>query len=634
MRALKKESEELKFKEPSTNSVASTTEETKKEEVKPNNSDKFSWIRYLNACITKTKTLCKTAPHKLWAEPFPLFKNPFKAGMKIEGIDPQHQSLFCVMTIVDVVGHRIRLHFDGYSEVNDFWCNANSPNIFQPGWCEKNGRKLETPPGIANFTWKAYAEHCKATLAPKSLSSFTKNTVVLPSNFRIGMKLEAEDRKNGWTCVATVVDTLENRVLVHFDGWDNAFDTWFDTNSPFLHPVGWCTENGVYLFPPKDYHNQDNFNWQAYIQETNSVAVPARAFKPRFPKDFKVGMKLEAVDKRNPMLVRVATVAEVKDYKICIHFDGWSEDYNLWMDDDSSDIHPATWCYKTNHPLEPPLTPEQCAETVDSGLSCGTPGCKSVGHVKGLIYSTHHTAYGCPYSMQNINKDWEALLPDRLDEEMTTFSTFDSKRKSKFKSMIINLDPSKPIPIELEDESQIKRVRKRRKFFDEITPSESGQKPAKIQRTCSEDLRQPLENNNNSNENLSGTSNDFSSSLFNKKILRDDEKIDSLVHQSVFNPFYHPKPPVPKPLLLDKHKHLTAIKMVNKSDLVKWTSKDVKQFISSVTGCNTTAKKFSDNKFDGKALVMLTQQDIVNILGVKLGPAIKIGASIVTLKNM
>lgn len=42
--------------------------------------------------------------------------------------------------------------------------------------------------------------------------------------------------------------------------------------------------------------------------------------------------------------------------RVKIRFDGWQESYSYWIDDDSPDIHPMTWCSKTGHPLEPPLS--------------------------------------------------------------------------------------------------------------------------------------------------------------------------------------------------------------------------------------------------------------------------------------
>ncbi len=66
-------------------------------------------------------------------------------------------------------------------------------------------------------------------------------------------------------------------------------------------------------------------------------------------------MKLEAVDKRNPILIRVATIADRTDHALLIHFDGWSTVYDCWIDDSSPDLHPVGWCFKTGHPLEPPI---------------------------------------------------------------------------------------------------------------------------------------------------------------------------------------------------------------------------------------------------------------------------------------
>ena len=65
-------------------------------------------------------------------------------------------------------------------------------------------------------------------------------------------------------------------------------------------------------------------------------------------------MKLEAVDKRNPGLIRPATIIGLDGHTIKIRYDGWSSDYDVDFDDDDYDIHPAGWCNRTGHPLIPP----------------------------------------------------------------------------------------------------------------------------------------------------------------------------------------------------------------------------------------------------------------------------------------
>lgn len=126
---------------------------------------KFSWSKYLEF------TKAKAAPAKLFKDSFPDGKNNFKIGMKLEGIDPNHPSHYCVFTVVEVIGYRMRLRFDGYPENFDFWVNADSMDIFPVGWAEKNSRQLHPPKGYvqSNFNWNAYLKLCKATAAPKTL---------------------------------------------------------------------------------------------------------------------------------------------------------------------------------------------------------------------------------------------------------------------------------------------------------------------------------------------------------------------------------------------------------------------------------------------------------------------------------
>ena len=108
-----------------------------------------------------------------------------------------------------------------------------------------------TLPFPRRFSWPKYLEHCNAQSVPEDAFNISDENSLEADAVSIGMKLEAEDRSNGWMCVATVADVLYNRILIHFDGWDSAYDQWMLRDSPCLKPVGWCRQNKVQLYAPK-----------------------------------------------------------------------------------------------------------------------------------------------------------------------------------------------------------------------------------------------------------------------------------------------------------------------------------------------------------------------------------------------
>lgn len=69
---------------------------------------------------------------------------------------------------------------------------------------------------------------------------------------------------------------------------------------------------------------------------------------------FRDGMKLEAVDLMEPRLVCVATITRIVHRLLRIHFDGWEEEYDQWVDCESPDLYPVGWCQVTGYQLQPP----------------------------------------------------------------------------------------------------------------------------------------------------------------------------------------------------------------------------------------------------------------------------------------
>lgn len=101
----------------------------------------FNWQKYLEWSNSKAAPVTLFRP-----DPFPGPHN-FTKGLKLEAIDPLSPSFICVVSIVEVTGPRLRLHFDGYSDSYDFWENVNSDNMFPVGWCHKHNQTLRPPKG-------------------------------------------------------------------------------------------------------------------------------------------------------------------------------------------------------------------------------------------------------------------------------------------------------------------------------------------------------------------------------------------------------------------------------------------------------------------------------------------------------
>lgn len=71
---------------------------------------------------------------------------------------------------------------------------------------------------------------------------------------------------------------------------------------------------------------------------------------------FQVGMKLEAVDRKNPHFICPATVGALRGAEVLVTFDGWRGAFDYYCRYDSRDIFPVGWCALTGDNLQPPGT--------------------------------------------------------------------------------------------------------------------------------------------------------------------------------------------------------------------------------------------------------------------------------------
>ncbi|XP_053577374.1 LOW QUALITY PROTEIN: lethal(3)malignant brain tumor-like protein 2 [Bombina bombina] len=318
------------------------------------------WRKYLMGRLVGSHTL----PVDFHIKMVESLKCRFRQGMRLEVVDKIQVSCTRLAVVDTVFGGRLRLLYEDGESEDDFWCHMTSPIIHPVGWSQRVGHNVkateEKRNDVSNPSWPA-----KVYCDPFPYF-FKQVRIAYPKGewFEQGMKLEAIDPLNlGNICVATVCKVLLEGFLMV--GMDSAPESeWFcyHASSHSIFPAGFCEKNKIELTLPKAY-TKDTFSWEAYLKETNSYTAPVRLFNNDCPNHgFKPGMKLEAVDLMAPRLICVATVKRVVQRLLRIHFDGWDDEYDQWVDCESPDIYPVGWCELTGYQLQPPAEEEPIVE--------------------------------------------------------------------------------------------------------------------------------------------------------------------------------------------------------------------------------------------------------------------------------
>ncbi|KAF7645297.1 hypothetical protein LDENG_00206970 [Lucifuga dentata] len=319
------------------------------------------WKEYLMKKLVGGETL----PVDFYLKLAESMKYGFKTGTRVEIVDPKHVRRTRVAIVDSVIGGRLRLRYadqngDTENTISDFWCHMWSPLLHPIGWSSMVGHPIKAAVNILEAATSGQPVSRKGIYDSTS-ALFKKPRFVYMDEgfFEEGMKLEAIDPLNlGNICVATIHQVLlDGYLMVGIDGpiSDDSSDCFcYHASSHAILPVGFCEKNNIPLSVPPGYDSQ-SFTWAKYLEETGAKAAPARLFNTDYPcHGFSPNMKLEAVDLMEPRLVCVATVKHCVGRLMLIHFDGWEDDFDQWVDYESPEIYPIGWCELTGYQLQPP----------------------------------------------------------------------------------------------------------------------------------------------------------------------------------------------------------------------------------------------------------------------------------------
>ncbi|CAH1714202.1 polycomb protein Scm isoform X2 [Aphis gossypii] len=448
------------------------------------------------------------------------------------------------------------------------------------------------------FDWDNYLKETSSSAAPTYC--FKQHEVSPENEFKPSMKLEAVDPRNITSmCIATVIGVVGPRIRLRLDGGDDKNDFWRLVDSTELKPIGYTEKKGGMLQPPLGFRMNGSLFPMFLVKTLNGAFYsPETAFKsePDTPTDnlFKVGQKLEAVDKKNPHLICVATIGDVNKNNIFVTFDGWRGAFDYWCSYDSRDIFPVGWCIKSGHPLQPP------------------------GH-KGSRYSggRPNSAQSSANMKQNFN-DSINLTPDSasdleagIQESCSVFINHECKcgpfmDSSKLFELPKQLGPGLVQKV-LKD--TIQHLVNTAHDIQSVTTLMKKQGDS----TCTiTDVNEVITNDSKSIKRHGSpeSSTPDEVTLVTKKPCTTEPEMEAASSTT----------PTEGPLRLPV-------------DPAEWSVEDVIQHINCIDlQLNTFADLFRKHEIDGKALLLLNSDTMMKYMGLKLGPALKLQNLINRLK--
>ncbi|KAK4337015.1 hypothetical protein RND71_043970 [Anisodus tanguticus] len=169
---------------------------------------------------------------------------------------------------------------------------------------------------------------------------------------------------------ATVIKVEGYYLLLRYEGYgdDCSSDFWINIYNPIIHPVGWSATQKKHLIPPKNIISKQA-DWKSYLTKNlvGAKTLPnnfAEQIKECLKSNFRVGMKLEVVDKTRISSVRLATINKIIGCRLHVVYDGLEDkDTGFWCNQQSPLIHPIGWAQLVGHELR--ATPEYAASSLE-----------------------------------------------------------------------------------------------------------------------------------------------------------------------------------------------------------------------------------------------------------------------------
>lgn len=222
----------------------------------PKGAEPFSDV-YINRLHEKVAAIAKRIDNSIFNSLFMGWPNKtphnMSVGLKLEAIHPADPTAIKVASVSRIFDEycflvQVDTLLSQDDVENSFVAHKGSSCIFPVGFSSKNSLMVSPPSGyIGKFNWEAYLRYTKAEIVPDEF--FEPMPTV--DELEVGMKLEAVDKEHpSHICVCTITKIVGSLLWLHIDG-DARDEQIVSINSKNIFPIGWCESTGHELQWPR-----------------------------------------------------------------------------------------------------------------------------------------------------------------------------------------------------------------------------------------------------------------------------------------------------------------------------------------------------------------------------------------------
>jgi len=575
--------------------------------------DEFDWDSYL------VETKSEAAPAENFKQSLIPPVNNFVIGEKLETIDPRNQDSWCIGTIIETDGPRLRIRLDGTDDRNDFWRLVDSSELRSYGTTTKFGGQIVPPLGFQQTStrWAKYFEK-NVKNGPFAAESCFKPQPTRPERnfFRKGQKLEAVDPKHPqFICPATVSNILPGgyKIMIELDGWSSSNNFPVDYYSRDIFPVGWCQSAGIRLCPVGG--NPSNRTSTKTLTTPNKANGNIRKKTSISPQSNDSSYSPTTMDEKNNNLVKksksLKTSEEKKDRRNSIDFDEHQENLNekkqpivtvfLNYTGDNSGIilNPHKFRFLMPSKFGPDYCSVVLTTILDSCVKCTFQPPSFISRIRDL-FPTPNEEKKNSFQKIKLENHTEIYVP-----QMKTSEDFWEVVRTVQTGILAGQDlfiSTQPLPTNQSNDSSSS-------FLDSsISPDKKDLSP--LHRTTINEKTK-----RKSTEFLSHTEN--RSFLTNSKVPRSNSSERSAHETKVALTSIDVKPSTTTTI--------NSSNGVGKRRPERFTPSEVADFIRKIDPTfENLATRFFQEEIDGKALLLLNTDTLMRHMGLKLGPSLKI----------